>query len=494
MDDNTHLVDNYEDGDEIYCFGFSRGAFTVRTLLGLIKHFGILKKNGYGSNLNSEGEIEKSYYDATTINAVYELYRSMGCRDASGLPLGIGQSFFPVPIAFLGAFDTVKALSAGSEFHDVELHADIKMARHALAIDEQRIDFKPEMWEPLPKADGSSGIRNVEGPYKILAFANFEVDDMRALENLVLSLPADQIDLSPDVIEKIKQFEQLKIGARYKKALFTPSDVTKIKSFLEKNDQTNLSVKLVSDIPPHSQQRWFVGVHADIGGGYGGGEEKGRGLANVALHWMLAEASQLGIAYNEDLLALYAPAPISGEIHDELATEGDNAFGATPAPYKKPVRMIDGSQKEGYGLTNIYKVRGRVYRHICASDSPLNHSYYPPESQGRWYGIPNTHTFGIAQQCKFTDTVLAPEAKKRLENMSRGRNDEHLYICEALFEPVLGKRLNLIETEAKKRIKPVEKLNGILLPGMFPRAREAASATAGESKEAHGAVPGSSTT
>ncbi|HVT63312.1 MAG TPA: DUF2235 domain-containing protein, partial [Legionellaceae bacterium] len=58
------LVDNYCEGDEIYCFGFSRGAFTVRTLLGLIKHFGILKKDGYGETTSSTGKILKSYYDA----------------------------------------------------------------------------------------------------------------------------------------------------------------------------------------------------------------------------------------------------------------------------------------------------------------------------------------------------------------------------------------------------------------------------------------------
>lgn len=388
------LVDNYVKGDEIYCFGFSRGAFTVRTLLGLIRHFGILDKSGYGEQINAAGKIEKYYYDATVINVIYELYRSNNHRDGAGLPREIGQSFFPVPIEFLGAFDTVAALSAGNEFHDIDLNNNIKMARHALAIDEQRIDYKPSMWQPLSKSDGSPGLRTVEG---------------------------------------------------------------------------------FSDLP-HSQQMWFVGAHADVGGSYGGTEKEARGLANVALHWMLKEANKLGLTYNLPLLALYEPAPIEGEIHDELATEGDNAFGATPAPYIKPVSIED-TQKESYNSAKFYQLRGHVYRHVCSSFSPA-HNYYPPESQGRWYGVPNIYTFGTAQQCKFTDTALAPEAKARLEDMAAPRNKKRPnYECNALFEPSLGESLQFAsQKDAQKRFKPADpKLPGIFVPGLFSSTARAAA-------------------
>ena len=42
------LVDNYEDGDQLYFFGFSRGAYTVRSLAGLVRNSGLVTRGGAG--------------------------------------------------------------------------------------------------------------------------------------------------------------------------------------------------------------------------------------------------------------------------------------------------------------------------------------------------------------------------------------------------------------------------------------------------------------
>ncbi|HVT62087.1 MAG TPA: DUF2235 domain-containing protein, partial [Legionellaceae bacterium] len=301
------------------------------------------------------------YYDATVINTIYNLYRSKLHRDGAGLPTEIGQCFFPVPIKFLGVFDTVKALPENCDFHDIDLHEQITMARHALAIDEHRIDYKPCMWKSL--------IGNI-------------------------------------------------------------------------NDNPEM---------PRSQQMWFVGAHSDIGGGYGGEEETGRGLANVALHWMLGEAKKLGgIAYNDDSLALYIPAPIVGEIHDEFSTVGDSTI------YIKPVDG-EGGKNESYFLDNLYSLRGRVYRHICSKESYQPHQYYPVESQGRQYGLlPNTHTLGTATLCEFNDTALSKEAEERLLDGAGRKPGNYPYHCSALFESTLGNSLFSRIPKKLKRLNPCD--------------------------------------
>lgn len=137
------LVYNYEPGDEIYLFGFSRGAFTVRTLAGFINRVGLVQK-------------EDEYYTAD----LYALYESSTPKDSPEWQhafRNIKERRAPPPILFVGVWDTVGALGAPGllgqlfnrgkyEYHDVGLNASIQNAFHALAIDEQRKPFAPTLW------------------------------------------------------------------------------------------------------------------------------------------------------------------------------------------------------------------------------------------------------------------------------------------------------------------------------------------------------------
>jgi uncharacterized protein (DUF2235 family) len=133
---------NYENGDEIYLFGFSRGAYTARSLAGLIYCSGLLKRQ----------YIRK-------IPAAYELYRN---RDEDTRPGGEKAVEFRqkygenVPIEVLGCWDTVGSLGVPDlipyvpidnwinkkyDFFDTKLNHRIKKAFHAVAIDETRKAF-----------------------------------------------------------------------------------------------------------------------------------------------------------------------------------------------------------------------------------------------------------------------------------------------------------------------------------------------------------------
>jgi uncharacterized protein (DUF2235 family) len=143
------IIDNYLDGDEIYLFGFSRGAYTARSVGGMIRNCGIIKKA-----------------HADRIPEAYKLYRSSNPDDK---PEGPNAKRFidkychkhdEVRIKFVGVWDTVGALGVPGrmmgiinrrhQFHDVKLSSTIDHAYHALAIDEKRGTFKPTLWEVKP--------------------------------------------------------------------------------------------------------------------------------------------------------------------------------------------------------------------------------------------------------------------------------------------------------------------------------------------------------
>ena len=138
------VIQNYEKGDELFLFGFSRGAFTVRSLAGLIRNSGILKPE----NLDQ-------------IPKAYDIYRS---RKPNLQPREIEATLFRKTFAieettiikFIGVWDTVGALgnplfmngifSRLNQFHDTDLSTKISYAFHALAIDEKRRNFEPTLW------------------------------------------------------------------------------------------------------------------------------------------------------------------------------------------------------------------------------------------------------------------------------------------------------------------------------------------------------------
>lgn len=155
IEDNIHdayrfLLGNYEPGDEIYLFGFSRGAFTARSIGGMIRKCGILKR-----------ESSDQYHAALT------LYHSDSIPSSEvAVRFRAQHSLSPkddIPIKFVGVWDTVGALGIPVrglaalqrdkyEFHDTELSGSVQFAYHALAIDERRGPFRPTLWDFKPKA------------------------------------------------------------------------------------------------------------------------------------------------------------------------------------------------------------------------------------------------------------------------------------------------------------------------------------------------------
>jgi uncharacterized protein (DUF2235 family) len=147
------LVQNFEPGDQLYFFGFSRGAFTVRSLAGFIRNCGILKPE-------HDDKVEYAF------NRIYKNRSSKQSPDAPG-PVSFRKSYAYADrqsIHFVGVFDTVGSLGCpvsfwgllgndGHVFHDLEPSSIVKTARHAVAIDELRTDYEVCLWKNKPAVD-----------------------------------------------------------------------------------------------------------------------------------------------------------------------------------------------------------------------------------------------------------------------------------------------------------------------------------------------------
>lgn len=131
------LAQNFEPGDEIFIIGFSRGAYTARSLAGMIARVGLLTEKAL---------VEERLRDAVHLYQRKPL--SEGAFGASVDEFTHDHCHSP-KVRFLGVFDTVGALGVPGfrwrlpRFHDVQLSGAVQCARQALATDENRIIFAP---------------------------------------------------------------------------------------------------------------------------------------------------------------------------------------------------------------------------------------------------------------------------------------------------------------------------------------------------------------
>lgn len=152
------LVENFDEGDELFLFGFSRGAYTARSLAGLIRNSGILR----------------SQY-AHRLDLAYDLYRD---RSGATHPRSNESTLFrrtyshEPDIKFIGVWDTVgslgipdipvpAAISNYWKFHDVTLSTHVEFAYQALALDERRKPFLPTLWDQDDNAPPTQKIEQV---------------------------------------------------------------------------------------------------------------------------------------------------------------------------------------------------------------------------------------------------------------------------------------------------------------------------------------------
>lgn len=165
------LCRTYQPGDKIMVFGYSRGAYTARSLVGMIRKCGILAEPSWRN-----------------LRRAFRLYRSSGAKNAPDEPhiwaarRALSPKFATSPedvikrnddsclvrVAYLAVWDTVGALGIPESvfgrvarawnrryaFHDTILSRLVERARHVVALDERRVMYAPSLWSNLdPSAD-----------------------------------------------------------------------------------------------------------------------------------------------------------------------------------------------------------------------------------------------------------------------------------------------------------------------------------------------------
>ncbi|EPC04090.1 hypothetical protein L861_01925 [Litchfieldella anticariensis FP35 = DSM 16096] len=131
------LMKHYQPGDRIFLFGFSRGAYTVRCLAGMLYKCGLLY-----SFMNDMVPYTSRLYLEKNNEAAAEGYKNLYGR--------------PCPVHLVGIWDTVDSLGylyTKRRFFNAKLNEEVSFGYHALAIDERRPKFEPLLWDESLKAD-----------------------------------------------------------------------------------------------------------------------------------------------------------------------------------------------------------------------------------------------------------------------------------------------------------------------------------------------------
>lgn len=184
------LMFNYEANDQLFVFGFSRGAFTARSFVGLVSTCGILDRKWAGKSADLIRHYE-ARDDSVGWASEMMKFRSQYCtrvrisdeEDAWRTENVPGYNAGDAPlleVGYVGVWETVGALGVPGwmhistlfdrryRFHDTNLTPLVKSARHAVAIDERRRDYEPTLWtntDSLNKARGFAA-SDLTAPYQ----------------------------------------------------------------------------------------------------------------------------------------------------------------------------------------------------------------------------------------------------------------------------------------------------------------------------------------
>ncbi|SMX42284.1 DUF2235 domain-containing protein [Actibacterium lipolyticum] len=181
------LAEVFQPGDQIYIFGFSRGAYTARSLSGLIRASGIPPKRNFARIPEAFARYRSRAEETHPRSDASAAFRAEFSPD---VVTGEGENAWraengkaaghELKIAYLGIWDTVGALgvpgflgaiakpfNAKYLFHDAQLSSWVQAGRHALATDEARLFYPPTLWENLDTLNAKASGR----PYRQEWFA-----------------------------------------------------------------------------------------------------------------------------------------------------------------------------------------------------------------------------------------------------------------------------------------------------------------------------------
>lgn len=281
---------NYNPGDKIMCFGFSRGAYTARTIAGLISDIGICHKR----DLNKFPDLWAVYKN---IKPGKRFHRSEEWFDwiwgkADEHQGAKGEFVYEKPpqgdwaqegsreVEVVGVYDTVGSLGmpevlgiklrSSDGWHNVGLSPNIKNAFQALALDEHRNAFSPAVWY-LPNKTATLEEVEARKQEEMLAERKYwrtlkQAKDLKACGK---ATDQDVNDAAHEVNEAARAWN--------------------------KSSRRRVKFQNRLELHPNLKQVWFPGYHINIGGGSDGtlkNEGDMEEMSNIVFSWMLDQVDE----------------------------------------------------------------------------------------------------------------------------------------------------------------------------------------------------------
>ena len=153
----TFLMDNWEPGDQVFLFGFSRGAYGVRVLAGLLHSLGLMPHGNYNlvpyvlrlyDAVRKEGTHRENRHESDHWKLCDEFRWTFARRVTEG------DDSRQFPVHFLGLWDTVSSIGwlwDPAKFPYTAHNPSVGIIRHAVSLDERRCMFRQNLMQP---ADG----------------------------------------------------------------------------------------------------------------------------------------------------------------------------------------------------------------------------------------------------------------------------------------------------------------------------------------------------
>ncbi|KAH6909129.1 hypothetical protein BKA70DRAFT_1277545 [Coprinopsis sp. MPI-PUGE-AT-0042] len=267
------LMQNYQAGDKINLFGFSRGAYTARSLAGMIHKVGLLPSDNFEQ-----------------VPFAYKMYQR---TDEVGWELSndFKRSFsINVTTDFIGVWDTVDSVGMiPKRLPFTTSNTSVRTFRHALSLDERRAKFKANLWN-RPAVEGDLGTGQPEVPNSAASTGSEPRE--RAPQRMMTEDDGPPIQLhlpKPRLRSKDgKPGEGTKSGAHAAPAA-TPTR-PKLRKHDSKEEVLHKWEKQYSSpaVKTDVKEVWFAGCHCDVGGGSVSNKTR-HSLARIPLRWMVRE-------------------------------------------------------------------------------------------------------------------------------------------------------------------------------------------------------------
>ncbi|RYP70740.1 hypothetical protein DL771_005235 [Monosporascus sp. 5C6A] len=346
------LMRYYNPGDEIYFFGFSRGAYLARFLAEMLDYVGLLSHGNeemvsfawkafsqWQSRQKDDGS-EKSREERR------EMYRFMkGFRETFSRPVK--------RIRFLGLFDTVNSVPRFETAwmqrskHPYTARSSAKVIRHCVSIDERRAKFRQDLVYQGTKHHAKHGVSH----HKHLD--DLSHDRYRGRRHGVSASTAEN--------GKTRGRRQA-LDSKYEEHAFRPHSRSKSRAANRVSSRDGMNVEdgkseapqVIYDSDSEDDEQdideiWFAGGHGDIGGGWDV-PRNSKSASHVPLVYMIREAMRAGLNFDpEKLVDMGIIESLEAAYAFEKANENHNAHVGTdirihvssPGPHESPKSNVD---------------------------------------------------------------------------------------------------------------------------------------------------------